>query len=70
MDYLEKFRLPVGEAPRLLRLLAHAGADAASVHPGYDGVIGSLKERRYWETLREADAKGYGLAADGPSKMP
>jgi hypothetical protein len=46
--------LPVEEAPRLLRLLAFQGVDAATVFPGFDGVVKALDERRLWETVEEA----------------
>ena len=46
--------LPIEEAPRLLRLLAFQGVDAATVFPGFDGVVKALEERRLWETIQEA----------------
>jgi hypothetical protein len=46
--------LPVEEAPRLLRLLAFQGVDAAAIFPGFDGVVAALRERRLWETIEDA----------------
>jgi hypothetical protein len=40
--------LPHSEAPRLLRFLGHAGVSAASIFPGFDGVVRAVHERRYW----------------------
>jgi hypothetical protein len=40
--------LPQSQAPRLLRFLGHAGVSAASIFPGFDGVVRALHERRYW----------------------
>ncbi len=41
--------LPRGEAPRLLRLLALEGISAATVYPGYKGVVEAIEERRWWK---------------------
>ena len=46
--------LPIEEAPRLLRLLAFEGIDAAAVFPGFDGVVKALGERNLWETVDDA----------------
>jgi len=51
---LTQVGLPIEEAPRLLRLLAFQGVDAATVFPGFDGVVKALEERRLWETMQEA----------------
>jgi hypothetical protein len=51
---LVKLRLPVKEAPRLLRLLSFANVDAARAFPGFDGVVEAMTERRHWESAREA----------------
>jgi hypothetical protein len=51
---LVKLRLPVEEAPRLLRLLSFANVDAARAFPGFDGVVEAMTERRYWESAWEA----------------
>ena len=40
--------LPHSQGPRLLRFLGHAGVSAASVFPGFDGVVRALREKRYW----------------------
>lgn len=40
--------LPWGEAPALLYLLSHLGVSAASVFPGFAGVVESLDEEKYW----------------------
>lgn len=44
-----KLALPHSEAPRLLRLLGLDGVNAASVFPGYGGVVRSLEEQRRWK---------------------
>ena len=44
------FRLPIGQAPVLLRLLAKEGANAVSLFPGFGGVVAGLTEERYWRT--------------------
>lgn len=54
--YLTQVRLPIEQAPRLLRLLAVLGVNAATVFPGFDGVYSAIEERRYWES-REAYRK-------------
>jgi hypothetical protein len=43
------FTLPIGEAPRLLRLLALEGVSASSLFPGYGGVLKALKEESLWD---------------------
>ena len=50
---LEKICLPIEEAPRLLRLLQFEGVDRASLFPGYDGVVGAIAERKFWESGEE-----------------
>jgi hypothetical protein len=37
-------RLPVEQAPLLMTLLSQEGVNAASIFPGYDGVVKSLRE--------------------------
>lgn len=44
-----KFTVPASEAPKLLRLLAMHGMTAASVFPGYAGVVLAMNERRLWD---------------------
>jgi hypothetical protein len=51
---LQQLCLPIEEAPRLLRLLAFERINAATVFPGFDGVVSALKEQRYWEGREEA----------------
>jgi hypothetical protein len=51
--------LPVEEAPRLLRLLAFEGIDAAAVFPGFDGVVKALGERNLWETVDDARERSF-----------
>jgi hypothetical protein len=51
---LTQLCLPVDEAPRLLRLLAFQGVDAAAIFPGFDGVVAALRERRFWESIDDA----------------
>jgi hypothetical protein len=45
---LKLLTLPHSQAPRLLRFLGYAGVSAASIFPGFDGVVRALNERRYW----------------------
>lgn len=40
--------LPIAQAPRLLRLLAHESTSGHLLFPGFDGVVRGLKEIRYW----------------------
>jgi hypothetical protein len=47
-QHLVEFSLPVAESPKLLRLLAIEGVDAAALFPGYYGVVRAMKEREYW----------------------
>lgn len=49
LPVLRKLQLPRSEAMRLGRLLAIKGTSAASVFPGYAGVVDSLKERARWK---------------------
>jgi len=60
-EILQQVSLPIEEAPRLLRLLAIEGITAATVFPGFNGVVSALKERRYWESNNEAGKRGYCL---------
>jgi hypothetical protein len=53
------FKLPVTEAPKLLRLLAKEGVSGAMLFPGYGGVATGLKEQQLWDAyiaLREPGA--------------
>jgi hypothetical protein len=43
------FTLPIGESPRLLRLLALEGIHAANLFPGYGGVLRALEEEALWD---------------------
>lgn len=45
-DALFLFTLPTDEAPRALRLLAKAGVTAATLFPGYAGVVKAMREQR------------------------
>lgn len=54
---LHQLCLPVEEAPRLLRLLAFERVNAATVFPGFDGVVSALEEQRYWEGMEEASKR-------------
>jgi hypothetical protein len=47
--WLRKMTLPHTEAPRLLRALDQFNINAGTVYPGYDGVVGSIKEREFFE---------------------
>jgi hypothetical protein len=42
------FTLPIAQSGRLLKLLAREGVTAASVLPGYDGVVEAVRERELW----------------------
>lgn len=46
-QHLIEYSLPVNEAPKLLRLLAIEGVDAAALFPGYAGVVRAIEERKY-----------------------
>jgi hypothetical protein len=46
---LLKAELETTHAPRLLRLLAIHGIDAAHLFPGFGGVVDSLKDELLWE---------------------
>jgi hypothetical protein len=46
---LYKHTLPVSEAAQLLRSLSLEGVTAATLFPGYDGVVQSLKDRWLWD---------------------
>jgi hypothetical protein len=47
---LRRFILPVGEAPRLLRLLALEHIHGASMFPGVDGVVKAMTEKTLWDS--------------------
>ena len=47
---MRKMILPHAEAPKLLRFLAIEGVSAATIFPGYAGVVQSIDEQRYWDT--------------------
>ena len=42
---------PVREARKVLYLLAYHGISAATVYPGYKGVVTSIEERSLWEPI-------------------
>ncbi|UJR78524.1 FRG domain-containing protein [Sandaracinus amylolyticus] len=44
----EKLTLASENAGRLLRLLGAEGVSAASIYPGYDGVVKGIDETKYW----------------------
>jgi FRG domain-containing protein len=46
---LVHFTLPWSQAPALLRMLADEGVDGQRLFPGRDGVVLSMKERRFWD---------------------
>jgi hypothetical protein len=46
---LFKFEFPADVAIPLLRLLDHDGINAATVFPGYDGVVRAMREEREWK---------------------
>jgi hypothetical protein len=45
---LKRITLPTSEAPRLLRLLSDEGIHGASMFPGPDGVVRSMRENALW----------------------
>ena len=45
----QRLTLPATEAPKLLRLLAYEGVTGASLFPGADGVVKSMRERALWD---------------------
>lgn len=47
---LRKMILPHAEARKLIRFLAIEGVSAATIFPGYAGVVQSIDEQRYWDT--------------------
>lgn len=47
--WLRCLRIPLTEAPKLLRLLASEWVSATSLFPGYDGVVRGLRERLLWD---------------------
>jgi hypothetical protein len=47
--YMRLLTLPVKEADTLLRLLAMQNIHAASIYPGFDGVVRHLNEWRLWD---------------------
>jgi hypothetical protein len=47
--YLIKFVLPKNKAIELLRELAKMHVSAASLFPGYDGVVKALEEKEKWD---------------------
>lgn len=49
--------LPVSEAPELLRLLALEGITGASLFPGVDGVVRSMREQAIWENAHRASSE-------------
>jgi hypothetical protein len=46
---LRRLTLPTPEAPQLLRLLSEEGINGASMFPGADGVVRSMRESALWE---------------------
>ena len=49
-----RLRLPCSESGKLLRLLNQEGVNAATIYPGYKGVVESLKEREKWDKKERA----------------
>lgn len=43
------FTLEATEAPKLLRLLSYEGVTAATIYPGYEGVVRAMEERSLWD---------------------
>ena len=46
--WLRKLTLPWREAPSLLRRLDQFNVNAATLFPGYDGVVDSIRDRAFW----------------------
>jgi len=46
---MRQIMLPIQEAGRLLRYLADQNIHAASIYPGFDGVVKHLNEWRLWD---------------------
>jgi hypothetical protein len=46
------FTLDRAQAPKLLEVLAYEGVSAATIFPGYEGVVQGMKERTFWEAHR------------------
>jgi hypothetical protein len=46
---LLRFTLPVGEAGKLLRILASDGVHGASMFPGADGIVRAMREEAQWD---------------------
>jgi hypothetical protein len=51
LPVMRRFLLPSTEAPKLLRLLSYEGVTAATVFPGYEGVVLAMQERALWDRL-------------------
>ncbi|HEX6368576.1 MAG TPA: FRG domain-containing protein [Longimicrobium sp.] len=49
LPWVRRIKLPVTEAPRLLRLLSYEWVSATYLYPGYRGVARGLLERRFWD---------------------
>jgi hypothetical protein len=47
--WLRKLTLPHAQAPSLLRLLNQFNVNAATLFPGYDGVVRSIEEREFFD---------------------
>jgi len=60
---LIKFTIPLIEADELLRLLAKENVTAASLFPGWDGVVRAMNESRYWPALTRWRDSEQGIAA-------
>ena len=49
---LNHFTLPISEAKELIWMLAREGVTAATVFPGFGGVVRALEEQRFWPGIR------------------
>jgi hypothetical protein len=50
---MHKWRLPVKKARQLMRLLHEEGISAASIFPGYKGVVDGLREQHGLANYRD-----------------
>jgi hypothetical protein len=46
---LQKLTLPASEARSLMARLAYEGVSAATVFPGYSGVVEAIQESAWWD---------------------
>jgi hypothetical protein len=49
---LVRFTLPISESKELMWMLAREGVTAATIYPGFGGVVKGLEEQRFWPGIR------------------